>query len=124
MTDLITEVIRRGGYLGIFLLMALENIFPPVPSEVIMGFGGVLVARGDMAFFPLLIIGTLGTVAGNLFWYWLGRRWNGGNSPGPARFSFAMVTGSFCCSVSRPSCVRLYRCPLALPEWGWSAFAC
>ena len=76
MTDLILEVIRQGGYIGIFLLMALENIFPPVPSEVIMGFGGVLVARGDMAFAPLLLIGTVGTVAGNLFWYWLGRRWS------------------------------------------------
>lgn len=76
MTDFILEVIRQGGYLGIFLLMALENVFPPVPSEVIMGAGGVLVARGQMSFAPLLIIGTAGTLAGNLFWYWLGRRWS------------------------------------------------
>jgi membrane protein DedA with SNARE-associated domain len=76
MTDFIAEVIRQGGYVGIFALMALENIFPPIPSEIIMGFGGVLVARGDMAFWPLLIVGTLGTTAGNLFWYWLGRRWS------------------------------------------------
>lgn len=76
MTDFILEVIRQGGYLGIFLLMALENVFPPVPSEVIMGAGGVLVARGEMAFVPLLLIGTAGTLAGNLFWYWLGRRWS------------------------------------------------
>nr|WP_247710674.1 DedA family protein [Qipengyuania aestuarii] len=55
--------------------MALENIFPPMPSEIIMGYGGVLVAREQMAFVPLLLIGTLGTVAGNYFWYWLGRRW-------------------------------------------------
>lgn len=76
MTQFILEVIRQGGYFGIFLLMALENVFPPVPSEVIMGFGGVLVARGEMAFLPLLLIGTAGTVAGNLFWYWIGRRWS------------------------------------------------
>lgn len=76
MTEFIIEVIRQGGYLGIFLLMALENIVPPVPSEVIMGFGGVLVARGQMGFVPLWLIGTAGTVAGNLFWYWLGRRWS------------------------------------------------
>jgi membrane protein DedA with SNARE-associated domain len=76
MTDFILEAIRQGGYLGIFFLMALENVFPPVPSEVIMGFGGVLVARGEMDFVPLLFIGTLGTVFGNLFWYWLGRRWS------------------------------------------------
>jgi len=76
MTEFILDVIRWGGYLGIFVLMALENVFPPVPSEVIMGFGGVLVERGEMAFWPLLIIGTAGTVVGNLFWYWLGRRWS------------------------------------------------
>ncbi|WP_369025252.1 DedA family protein [Qipengyuania sp. RANM35] len=75
MNAFILNTIASGGYVGIFLLMALENIFPPIPSEIIMGYGGVLVARGQMAFLPLLLIGTAGTVAGNLFWYWLGRRW-------------------------------------------------
>ena len=73
MTDLILEAIGRAGYLGIFLLMALENIVPPIPSEVIMGLGGMAVARGDMALAPLILIGTAGTTAGNYFWYWLGR---------------------------------------------------
>lgn len=72
MDDLIIEAIARGGYLGIFLLMVLENVVPPVPSEVIMGIGGVLVERGEMAFWPLLLIGTSGTLLGNYFWYWLG----------------------------------------------------
>ena len=72
MDELIIETIAKGGYLGIFLLMALENVFPPVPSEVIMGIGGVLVARGEMQFWPLLLIATCGTVLGNYFWYWLG----------------------------------------------------
>ncbi|MGB3808043.1 MAG: DedA family protein [Erythrobacter sp.] len=76
MTELILDVIRWGGYFGIFILMALENVFPPVPSEIIMGFGGVLVERGEFSFWPLLIIGTAGTLVGNLFWYWLGRRWS------------------------------------------------
>jgi len=76
MSELILDIIRWGGYFGIFVLMALENVFPPVPSEIIMGFGGVLVARGDMAFWPLLLIGTAGTLVGNLFWYWLGFRWS------------------------------------------------
>lgn len=76
MDELIIETIAKGGYLGIFFLMALENVFPPVPSEVIMGIGGVLVARGEMQFWPLLIIATVGTVAGNYFWYWLGN-WYG-----------------------------------------------
>ena len=74
MTGFILEWIAWGGYLGIVLLMTLENVFPPIPSEVIMGLGGMAVARGDMALVPLVAIGTAGTTAGNLFWYEIGRR--------------------------------------------------
>ena len=73
MTDLIVQLIARSGYLGIFLLMALENILPPIPSEVIMGLGGIAVARGKMGMVPLIVAGTLGTTAGNYAWYALGR---------------------------------------------------
>ena len=74
MTDFILDLIARGGYWGIAFLMALENIFPPIPSEVIMGLGGMAVARGDMALVPLILAGTAGTTVGNLFWYWIGRK--------------------------------------------------
>ena len=75
MDDVIINAIERGGYAGIFLLMALENIIPPIPSEVIMGIGGVLVARGAMDFWPLLLAGTAGSTAGNLVLFWLGQRY-------------------------------------------------
>ncbi len=75
MNAIILNAIQTGGYVGIFLLMALENVFPPIPSEIIMGYGGVLVAQGKMNFLPLLLIGTFGTVAGNYLWFWLGSRW-------------------------------------------------
>ena len=75
MHEFIIEAIARGGYLGIALLMAIENVFPPIPSEVIMGIGGVLVARGEMEFWPLLAAGTVGCTAGNYFWFWIGDRW-------------------------------------------------
>lgn len=75
MDQFIIDLIHRGGYVGIFLLMALENVVPPIPSEVIMGIGGLLVHQGRMEFWPLLIIGTLGTTLGNYFWYWLGDKW-------------------------------------------------
>jgi len=74
MDQWIIEIVERGGYLGIALLMALENIVPPIPSELIMGLGGVLVARGAMDFWPLLIVGTLGTTVGNYVWFWIGHR--------------------------------------------------
>ncbi|MBB4154650.1 membrane protein DedA with SNARE-associated domain [Sphingomonas jinjuensis] len=74
MTDFILDLITRGGYLGIAFLMALENVFPPIPSEVIMGLGGMAVGRGQMSFVWLVVAGTIGTVVGNYPWYWLGRR--------------------------------------------------
>jgi membrane protein DedA with SNARE-associated domain len=74
MTDVILRAIAWGGYVGIFLLMAAENVVPPIPSEVIMGFGGMALSRGEFAFLPLLLVGTAGTVAGNYAWYWVGRR--------------------------------------------------
>ncbi|GGB17844.1 alkaline phosphatase [Sphingomonas metalli] len=74
MTAFILEWIARGGYWGIFALMALENIVPPIPSEVIMGLGGMAVARGHMQLGWLIAAGTAGTVAGNYFWYAVGRR--------------------------------------------------
>ncbi|GGD63827.1 DedA family protein [Croceicoccus mobilis] len=72
MTDWIVNIIQGGGYLGIALLMAIENIFPPIPSEVIMGVGGLAVSKGTMSFWPLLFWGTVGSVAGNYVWYWVG----------------------------------------------------
>lgn len=73
MTEWILNTIAAGGYVGIFFLMALENIFPPIPSELIMGLGGINVANGRMEFWPLLIAGSLGSTAGNYVWYMVGR---------------------------------------------------
>lgn len=75
MHQLIIDIIAAGGYLGIFALMVIENVVPPIPSEVIMGIGGVLVQRGTFSFWPLLLIATAGTTLGNYVWYWLGDRW-------------------------------------------------
>ena len=73
MFDFITEFMQRGGYLAVFALMALENIFPPIPSELIMPFAGFVAARGDLNVVGVLIAGTAGSVAGALPWYWAGR---------------------------------------------------
>ena len=75
MQEFIFDAIAFGGYWGILVLMAVENVFPPIPSEVIMGIGGVLVARGTMEFWPLILAGTVGSTAGNYVWYWIGDRW-------------------------------------------------
>ncbi|MCU0729554.1 MAG: DedA family protein [Sphingopyxis sp.] len=74
MTQWILDVIAQGGYWGIFFLMTVENIFPPIPSELIMGMGGINVANGQMAFAPLLIAGSLGSTLGNYMWFLVGRK--------------------------------------------------
>ncbi|MFC4295207.1 DedA family protein [Novosphingobium tardum] len=74
MSDWITHLIEAGGYWGIAFLMALENVIPPIPSELIMGLGGIAVAKGRMEFWPLLIAGTIGSTVGNYAWFLLGRQ--------------------------------------------------
>jgi len=73
MNDWILQFIADGGYWGIAFLMALENVFPPIPSEVIMGMGGIAVAQGKMAVAPLMVFGTIGSTLGNYAWFLLGR---------------------------------------------------
>jgi membrane protein DedA with SNARE-associated domain len=74
MDEWIITLIEQGGYWGIALLMFLENVFPPIPSELIMGLGGILVARGSMSFLPLLVVGTVGSTLGNYVWFLAGDR--------------------------------------------------
>ena len=73
MADWVVRLIDAGGYWGIAFLMVLENVFPPIPSELIMGIGGIRVGQGRMDMIPLLVAGTIGTTIGNAFWYVLGR---------------------------------------------------
>ncbi|HEY1044635.1 MAG TPA: DedA family protein [Telluria sp.] len=70
MFEFITKFLEDAGYLGVFALMAAENIFPPLPSEMIMPFAGFVVARGDLGLAGVLFAGTLGSVAGALPWYY------------------------------------------------------
>ena len=73
MTDWVIRLIDSTGYVGIFLLMLLETIFPPVPSEVIMPVAGVRAASGPMTLGGVIASGTAGAMVGNLFWYLVAR---------------------------------------------------
>ncbi|MBU1255134.1 MAG: DedA family protein [Alphaproteobacteria bacterium] len=75
MDDIVVAVVERLGLAGIALLMALENVFPPMPSEAIMGSAALAIERGSMQFWPVMTVATLGTLAGNYAWFWLGDRW-------------------------------------------------
>lgn len=73
MADWITALIEQHGYLAIALLMVLENVFPPIPSELIMPFAGYLAARGTLDPWLVVATGTLGSILGTLPWYVAGR---------------------------------------------------
>ncbi|MGA9580825.1 MAG: DedA family protein [Allosphingosinicella sp.] len=73
MGDWTTNLIEQTGYVGIFLLMFLETVFPPIPSEVIMPLAGVQAARGQLTLWGVIASGTAGAMLGNLFWYALAR---------------------------------------------------
>ncbi|MGI2034600.1 DedA family protein [Rhizobium panacihumi] len=74
MERLVQAMMETLGAFGIGLLMFLENIFPPIPSELIMPLAGYLATRGDMNIFVVIASGTMGSMLGILPWYFLGRR--------------------------------------------------
>lgn len=76
MQDFIIETMNQWGYLGVFLLIAIENVFPPIPSEVILLFGGALTAAalgGKLSIFWMVVAATLASLAGALLLYYIGK---------------------------------------------------
>ena len=71
MDDWIIRLVNDTGYWGVALLMFLETVFPPVPSEVIMTVAGVSAARGNMTFTGVVASGTAGAMLGNYLWFLL-----------------------------------------------------
>lgn len=69
----ILHIIESGGYAGIFFLMILENVFPPIPSELVIPLAGFAAAKGDLNIIGVLIATTGGGLVGCLPWYALGR---------------------------------------------------
>ena len=61
------------GYPGVALLVALENVFPPIPSEVVLPLAGFFVSRGEFGFAATVAAATAGSVAGALVLYWMAR---------------------------------------------------
>jgi len=68
----ITAFMEQFSYIGIFLLMALENVFPPIPSEVILTFGGFMTTYTTLTVPGVIISATMGSVFGAVILYWIG----------------------------------------------------
>lgn len=83
--DVVHDVITALGYPGLALLVAIENVFPPIPSELILPLAGFLITEGDFSFLPAVLWSTAGSVAGALVLYAIARsggrrsvlRWGG-----------------------------------------------
>lgn len=74
MASWVMRMIQSAGSPGIALLMFIENVFPPIPSELIMPLAGYMVTKGQLSMIAILIAGTLGSVLGALPLYYLGRK--------------------------------------------------
>jgi len=78
MSTWITDLIDSMGYVGIAVLMLLENVFPPLPSEVVIPLAGHSAANGDMSLGGVIVAGSIGSLMGAYVWYlaalWLGAR--------------------------------------------------
>ena len=73
MTGWAEDLLLGGGYVLLAVLILLENLFPPIPSELLLPLAGSRVASGDFDYFPAVLAATAGSVAGALVLYGIGR---------------------------------------------------
>ena len=73
MQELMIQLMGQFGYIGVFLLIAIENIFPPIPSEVVLLFGGFMTTYTELNIIGMIVAATLGSLAGAIVLYYIGR---------------------------------------------------
>ncbi len=87
MEQWIKDFLEQFGAIGVGVLMLIENLFPPIPSEVVMPWAGYTASQGNISFFTVVFAGSVGSFSGAMFWYyvasWVGKdrltRWVGGH---------------------------------------------
>ena len=72
MQEFIINIMNSYGYIGVFLLILIENIFPPIPSELILLFGGFMTTYTKLNIIGMIISATLGSLIGALLLYKIG----------------------------------------------------
>ena len=76
MEQIIINAMEQFGYIGVFLLIAIENIFPPIPSEVILVFGGFMTTYTSLNIPIMIVAATLGSLLGAIVLYYIGKIFN------------------------------------------------
>ena len=72
MEEWIKGLVEQFGYWGVFFLIAIENVFPPIPSEVILTFSGFLTYSTNLTVFGVILVSTAGSVIGAVILYGIG----------------------------------------------------
>ena len=73
MQELVIQIIEQWGYIGVAFLIAVENIFPPIPSEVILAFGGFMTSQTTLNAVGVIVSATIGSTVGAIVLYLIGR---------------------------------------------------
>ena len=73
MQEMLISLMEQFGYFGVFFLIALENVFPPIPSEVILLFGGFMTGISKLNVVGVIIAATLGSLLGAIILYYVGK---------------------------------------------------
>lgn len=76
MQEIILSIMNAYGYLGVFLLIMVENVFPPIPSEVILLFGGFMTTYSKLNIVGMIVASTLGSLLGAIVLYYIGKIFN------------------------------------------------
>lgn len=76
MQEIILSIMNVYGYLGVFLLIMIENVFPPIPSEVILLFGGFMTTYSKLSIVGMIVASTLGSLFGAIILYYIGKIFN------------------------------------------------
>lgn len=74
MIEMISRFMEDGGVIAVAFLMLIENVFPPIPSEIVMPLAGFTAARGEMNLVLAIIAGWFGSLCGAFFWFWVGKK--------------------------------------------------
>lgn len=76
MQEIILSIMGKYGYIGVFLLIMIENVFPPIPSEVILLFGGFMTTYTKLNIIGMVVASTLGSIFGAIILYYIGKIFN------------------------------------------------
>jgi len=76
LTEWILSIMEQLGYLGIALLMFLDNVIPPIPSEIIMPSAGYAASQGQLLLSGVIIAGCIGSLTAAALLYWIGYQFN------------------------------------------------